>query len=119
ARRQDSGGDNKRIAVEFSTDNGTSWSPAGVRNLPAGSTGWLRYTSALIGVTNPNNLLIRLNVDDGSTYRFDFWSWRNQYKDRTNPHVLIDNFQVRASTLASPGMDFDWNVVSGDNTSLP
>ncbi|REE08247.1 putative secreted protein (Por secretion system target) [Winogradskyella pacifica] len=116
AKRQDPGGNNKRVRVEYSTDNGTSWSFAGDRLLPSGTTSWSRYSSTLPGVTNPSNLQIRLNVNDGSTYSYSFWSG---YDDQTNPHVVIDNFQVKASTLLTTGIGYNWSVLSGDFSSLP
>ena len=116
AARQDSNGDDKTITVEYSTNNGTTWSLAGVRNLDAGTTTFMSYSSILPGVTNPNNLDIRLRVNDGSTY--SYWAGGNVYYNKTNPHVLIDNFQVRAA-LADSTFDYQWTVVSGDTASLP
>ncbi|MFC0604488.1 LamG-like jellyroll fold domain-containing protein [Winogradskyella pulchriflava] len=114
AKRQDAAGLDKTIVVEFSTDNGATWSSAGTRSLRAGTTSYKRFTQPLPGVTNPNNLQIRLSIDDGSTYL----SGIGIYSNETNPHVLLDNFQVKAS-VAGPGYTYNWSVVSGDTGSLP
>jgi len=114
ARRQESDGNDKTITVEYSTNNGNTWTSAGSRPIPDGNTQWLSHTSTLAGVSNPNNLQVKLSVDDGSDYNY-FWGF---YFGESDPHVLIDNFQVRASTIGT-AFDYDWTVVSGDNTSLP
>ena len=114
AKSEDFGGLDKSVSVEYSTDNGVTWSSAGARSLNAGTDSYKRYFGSLTGVTNPNNLQVRLSVDDGSTYL----SSSGMYSNQTNPSVKIDNFQIRAS-LNGTGLAYDWSVVSGDNTSLP
>ncbi|MDN3493981.1 LamG-like jellyroll fold domain-containing protein, partial [Winogradskyella bathintestinalis] len=126
AKRMDAGGLNKSIIVEYSTNNGASWNaadtPARLLNAGTGgpdyNDGWFSYYSTLSGVANVNNLQIRLSVNDGSTYSTRIRWWAVEYIDRTNPHVLIDNFQVQAASAAPANVTYNWAVVSGDNSSL-
>ncbi|MBV7270173.1 LamG-like jellyroll fold domain-containing protein, partial [Winogradskyella luteola] len=114
SKRVEAGGLDKRILIEFSTNNGATWSSAGSRSLRAGTTSYKRFNRTLSGLSNPNSLQIRLSVDDGSTYTSSFGTYSNQ----TNPDVKIDNFQVRAS-VNGPGFVYNWSVLSGDTSSLP
>ncbi len=114
AKREVTGGYNKTIIVEYRSNNGP-WNTAGSLALRNNSNAWTNYTAALTGVINPNSLEIRLNVNDGSNYRYRSGE---RYDNYIEPHVLIDNFQVKASTVASV-YSYNWTVVSGDYSSLP
>src|SRR5690606_12124067 len=78
ARRVNGFGNNKRIRVDFRTPNvnGGNWVNGSVAdntilNLPTGNNGWVPFTVVLPpGVNNPDNLEIRLQVNDGSTYDY-------------------------------------------------
>ncbi len=120
AKRQDAFGDNKTIKVQYRVNNTGAWINTGIPqqlNINSGTTNWQTYSATLPGtVANPNSLQFRLSVDDGSTYARK----NGNYTNKTNPHVLIDNFQIQAQTTTVPEtLTYSWTADTGANAGLP
>src|SRR5690606_34476443 len=118
--------------------NGGAWVVGhATRGLPVGNTNWLNLNVALPttgpnAVTNPNDLEIRLQVNDNSDYDFGDYNCHQEILfclpfigciyytvcddygayNIAEPHVLIDNFQVQAST-SGESFEYAWSVDPG------
>ncbi|EMQ93778.1 hypothetical protein D778_01525 [Xanthomarina gelatinilytica] len=120
ARRVTGLGNNKRIRVDYRVNGGTWQNNHAILQLPAGNNNWIPLSFLLPpSANNPNDLEFRLRVNDGST--FNYWcSWFGCiiWAER-EPHVLIDNFQVQATTSGS-SFDYSWTAnPPGPTAGLP
>ncbi|MFC5195751.1 LamG-like jellyroll fold domain-containing protein [Bizionia hallyeonensis] len=112
----------KNILIDFRSPNinGGNW-VNGHRTLPLpeGNSNWVDINFPLpAGVNNPNNLEIRLRVNDASTFNYICgWGSCITWAER-EPHVLIDNFQVQATTSGS-NFEYAWIANTGANAGLP
>src|SRR5690606_5350334 len=139
ARRMEAQGGHKRVRLDYRVNGGAWVVGHATRGLPVGNTNWLNLNVALPttgpnAVTNPNDLEIRLQVNDNSDYDFgdfnchieqvclpwpfNFICWNVEVCDDygayniAEPHVLIDNFQVQAST-SGESFEYAWSVDPG------
>ena len=120
AKRQDAFGEDKEITVQYRVNGSGAWVNTGIPqqlSIDNGTMEWQTYSATLPAtVVNPNSLQFRLSVDDGSTYS----GRRAPYSNKTNPHVLIDNFQIQAQTTTVPEtLTYAWTANTGVNAGLP
>src|SRR5690606_23528046 len=119
ARRVTGLGNNKRIRVDYRVNGGT-WQPnLAILQLPAGNSNWIPLSFLLPpGANNPNDLEFRLRVNDGSDFDY-FWFFGYYVYNEAEPDVLIDNFQVQATTSGS-SFDYSWTAnPPGPTAGLP
>ncbi len=120
-RRVSSLGLNKSATVDYRVNGGTWVTNFTTVQLPTGANNWIPVTFTLpASVDNPNNLELRLNVNDGSDFNWEYDSATDTYNafNEATPHVHLDNFQVQGTTAINP-FTYSWTANTGLDAGLP